>query len=180
MKSMRKKLKTTRPGYRAKEAPLENLEDIIQKVKVLAEPLCEAEGMELVHVEFQREPVGRILRVYIDKPGRVTLDDCVLINRQLGDLLDVNLESEESYNLEVSSPGFDRPLGKKHDFEKFEGKTVRIKTCEPVDGQKNFKGILMGISGEIVKLSFDGKIIAIPFQKITKARLVGYNGENGC
>ena len=87
-------------------------QEIIAQTKSLAQRLCEAEGMELVHVEFQREAGGRVLRLYIDQPGGVTLNDCVNISRQMGDLLDVNIENMGPYNLEVSSPGTDRPLSK--------------------------------------------------------------------
>ncbi len=117
---------------------------MITQANKLAASLCEAEGVELVHIEYQQETGGRILRLYIDKPGGVTLDDCVIVSRQLGDLLNVKLETEETYRLEVSSPGPDRPLGNALDFEKFKGNVAKIKTHQPVDGQKNFKGVLWG------------------------------------
>jgi ribosome maturation factor RimP len=89
---------------------------MVAKVWRLAEPLCLSEGLELVHVEYQREPAGRTLRIYLDKPGGVTLDDCVNISRQLSDLLDVGLETEAPYRMEVSSPGIQRPLGRLERF----------------------------------------------------------------
>jgi ribosome maturation factor RimP len=180
MKAQRKKTKTKRPEPSGEKYFLASKAKIVNQVKELAESLCQAEGMELVHVEYQREPSGRTLRLYIDKPGGVTLDDCVNISRQLGDILDVNLDSDGSYNLEISSPGPDRPLGKKEDFERFKGKEARIKVAEPVDGKKNFKGVLLGIAGDVVTLLIDDKKVTIAFQKILKARLVNYNGENGC
>ena len=125
-------------------------EKIIAQVKDLIEPLCEAEGMELVHIECQREAGGKILRLYIDRPGGVTLDDCGHISRQSSDLLDVYLENAGPYSLEVSSPGPNRPLGKKLDFERFKGNRVNIKTAQPIDGKQKFKGVLMSISEEIV------------------------------
>ncbi len=161
---------------------------IASQVMNLAGPLCEAEGMELVHVEYQREARGRMLRLYIDKPGGVVLNDCVCISRQLNDILDVELENSGAYNLEVSSPGLDRPLGKKEDFEKFSGKPVMIRFSRPSNGtvgkkRKNetVKGILMGISEDVVRISVDaGKTIEIPFGEISRARLVNYNGESTC
>lgn len=144
---------------------------ITGQVKALAEPLCASEGLELVHVEFQREANGRILRLYIDKPGGINLDDCVGISRQMGDILDVNLEEMGPYNLEVTSPGPDRPLAKHDDFETFKGNRVKIKTNRPLNGQKNFTGILMGISGEHVNLQIGNEDIVIPYQDISKARL---------
>ena len=159
---------------------LESRAKMVTQANKLAAPLCEAEGVELVHIEYQQETGGRILRLYIDKPGGVTLDDCVIVSRQISDLLDVKIETEETYRLEVSSPGPDRPLGNALDFEKFKGNVAKIKTHQPVDGQKNFKGVLLGISEGTVKLLVNEKTVAIPFQEITKARLVNYYGENRC
>ena len=96
---------------------LESRAKMVTQANKLAAPLCEAEGVELVHIEYQQETGGRILRLYIDKPGGVTLDDCIIVSRQLSDLLNVKIETEETYRLEVSSPGPDRPLGNALDFE---------------------------------------------------------------
>lgn len=147
---------------------------LVSRVSALAETLCDAEGMELVYVEFLREPAGRILRIYIDKPGGLSLNDCVSVSRQLGDLLDVDLEDLGSYSLEVSSPGLERPLWKIRDYDRFKGRIARIKTRVPVENQKNFKGILLGLTGEIVTLQVEGteRTVAIPFKDIARARLV--------
>jgi ribosome maturation factor RimP len=133
--------------------------------------------MELVHVEYQYEPGGLILRIYIDKPGRVTLDDCVLISRQLNDLLDIQLDGGNAYHLEVSSPGLDRPLSKLEDYERFKGEVARIKTIESLDGIRNFKGLLMGTSGENINIMVENRVFSIPYKGIQKARLVDYNGD---
>jgi len=154
--------------------------DIAAQVMRLAEPLCESEGIELVHVEHQVEQSGRTLRLYIDKPGGVTLDDCAVISRQLGDILDVNLEAGGSYHLEVSSPGPERPLGKKQDYERFKGKTVKIRTIRPVNDRRNFRGVLMGVSEDVITVMVNGEKIAIPFVEIARGRLTSNNGENGC
>ncbi|MCP4345909.1 MAG: ribosome maturation factor RimP [Desulfobacterales bacterium] len=172
-----------------------------REIRLIVEPLCEAEGMELVHVEYQRETGGRVLRIYIDGPGGVTLDDCVGISRQLSDLLDVSSEGSgeenEPYSLEVSSPGPERPLGKESDFERFKGSMAKIKTA-PSDGtdnsrpqkQKTYKGVLLGISGTpqisgqiseqnsqsseiFVNLLVSKETVLIPFREIIRARLVG-------
>jgi len=140
-------------------------------VRSLAEPLCASEGLELVHVEYQREANGRILRLYIDKPDGINLDDCVGISRQMGDILDVNLENIGPYSLEVTSPGPQRPLTKHADFEKFKGNRVKIKLSRELRGQKNLTGILMGISGEQVNLQLGEEAIVIPYQDISRARL---------
>jgi len=146
--------------------------EIAAAAHVLIEPLCEAEGIELVHVEYQREAGGRILRMYIDKSGGVTLDDCAAISRQAGDILDVGFENDGPYNLEVSSPGLDRPLVKLKDFEIFKGKQAKIRTDQPLNGQKNFKGVLLGSANDEVQININNKTVNIPFDKITKARLV--------
>ena len=151
---------------------------VIAGVEAAAQPLCESEGIELVHIEYQREPAGWILRLYIDKTGGVNIDDCANISHQLNDLLDVNLEDIGPYNLEVTSPGPDRPLSKRSDFERFKGNSARIKTVQPLNGQKNFKGVLGGVSGEQVKLSIGDKTIDISLDNILKARLVNFSGEN--
>lgn len=174
-----KKNKTKKPGFRESSFSMESRIKIAARVKELAEPLCESEGVELVYVEYQPEAGGMILRLFIDKPKGVTIDDCIYISRQLGDILDVNLEDAGAYRLEVSSPGPDRPLWEKNDFDRFKGSVARIRTCRPFDGQKNFKGVLLGISDETVKLMVDNKNVAIPFQEIIRARLVNY-GENRC
>ena len=146
-------------------------------VRGLLEPLCDGEGVELVHIEYQREMGGRVLRLYIDRPGGVTLDDCVNISRQSGDLLDVHIENIGPYSLEVSSPGPDRPLGKKEDFVKFKGKKARIKTVHAFEGRKKFKGVLLGTSGEAVQLLVNDQTVSIPLEKIARARLVDYRPD---
>jgi ribosome maturation factor RimP len=140
-------------------------------VRSLAEPLCASEGLELVQVEFQRESNGRILRLYIDKPDGINLDDCVRVSRQIGDILDVNLEDLGPYSLEVTSPGPRRPLAKQEDFEKFKGNRAKIKTSRLLNGQKNFTGVITGISGKQVNLQIGEQTVAIPYQDISKARL---------
>ncbi len=144
---------------------------VIKQVWPLAEPLCESEGLELIQVEYQRESNGRILRLYIDKPDGIRLDDCVAVSRQMGDILDVHLENVGPYSLEVTSPGPERPLARRQDFAKFKGKRVKIKTFEPLNGRKNFKGVLLGISGDEVNLQLEGQNIAIAYSDISKARL---------
>jgi ribosome maturation factor RimP len=161
--------KSSRPGNRL--YPKVNEQKIVDQVGALAKPVCESEGLELIHVEFQRESGGRILRLYIDKPDGVNLKDCVVISRQMTDIIDVNLDDIGPFNLEVTSPGSSRPLVSNEDFEKFKGNQVKIKTNRSIDGQKNFKGILLGISDGRVNLQLGEQIFAIPNQDILKARL---------
>jgi ribosome maturation factor RimP len=153
---------------------------IVSTAWSLAEPLCAAEGMELIHAECRREPGGRILRLYIDRPGGVTIADCAAISRQLGDLLDCKLETEVAYMLEVSSPGVERPVSRPADFEKFTGKTARIRTTTPINGRKNFTGALSGVMGDGVHLQMETETVLIPFHEISTARLVNDNGDGKC
>ena len=149
----------------------------VDMVARLAEPLCNGESLELVHVEYQREPGGLTLRLYLDKPGGVTLDDCVDVSRQLEDMLDVHAQDAPPYRLEVSSPGPDRPVGKLKDFNRFAGHRAKIRVATAVSGRKNFTGVLAGAVGEKVHLQVDEETVSLDFKDITRARLINYNGE---
>ncbi len=152
-------------------------EGLIKKIYDFAEPLCESEDIELVHIENIFENSRSILRVLIDKDGGVLIEDCVNISRQLNDILDVNLEQFSAFTLEVSSPGLDRPLTKKEDFQRFNGEKVKIKTDMAIEGQRNFKGVLAGLKNESVELTSDNKNYSIPFNIIKKARIISDFGE---
>ncbi len=145
---------------------------VISRIWSLAEPLCESEGLELIQVEYQRESAGRILRLYVDKPDGIKLDDCVGVSRQMSDILDVNLEDVGPYSLEVTSPGPERPLAKKEDFDKFKGNRVKIKTYQPLNGRKNFTGVLLGLTGDEVSLQVDEQTLTLAVADISKARLI--------
>jgi len=148
-----------------------NKQKVVDHVTTLTEPLCVSEGLELIHVEFQREPGGKILRLYLDKAGGISLNDCIDVSRQLGDILEANLVEIGPYRLEVTSPGLDRPLVKQNDFEKFKGHRVKIRTIRPIRGQKNFTGVLLGISGEQIHLQIDNQRTTISYQDVSRARL---------
>ena len=150
-----------------------SVEAVLRRVREVVEPLCMAEGLDLVHVEFQREPAGRILRLYIDKPGGVSLDDCVRFSRQVSDLLDAVLDDGIGpYNLEVSSPGRERPLSREVDFQRFAGHSVRLRVRHAMEGQKNFTGRLAGVADGKVTLDLDGRTVTIGLQEIVRARLM--------
>ena len=148
-----------------------NQDPIIVGIEEVAEPLCLAEGFELVHVERLSDRGGMLVRIYLDKPGGITIDDCVHMTRQLGDLIDVHLEDIDSYRLEISSPGLKRPLKKAADFERFKGKKVKIETVELIDGRKRFTGILNGIQNGRVEVVVNKNTIAFQFEQISKSRL---------
>ena len=145
------------------------------KIRELAEPLIEAEGMELICAECLRMKSRWLVRIYIDREGGVTIDDCETISNQLGDVLDVNDVPPGQYTLEVSSPGLDRPLERDKDFIRYKGARVLIKTDEKIEGTKNFHGKLMDYVEEngqkIVVLDVSGMIRRIPRERVTKARL---------
>ncbi|MCB2147025.1 MAG: ribosome maturation factor RimP [Deltaproteobacteria bacterium] len=156
---------------------LKRQREFVDSVTRLAEPLCIDEGMELVHVEYQREPGGLTLRLYLDKPGGVTLDDCVNISRQLEDLLDVHTQDAPPYRLEVSSPGLDRPVGKLNDYIRFKGHRAKIRLTTAMQGRQNFTGVLAGVIDEMVQLQVDNETVSLNFKDISRARLINFNGE---
>lgn len=137
----------------------------------LITPIVEESNYELVDVEYKNEAGGMVLRVYVDKLGGITIDDCSIISRELSTVLDVNDLISNSYRLEVSSPGLRRPLKKKNDFEKYKERTVKIKTKELIMERKNFLGVLKGIENETVMIEIDGKMYSVPLDSIVKANL---------
>jgi ribosome maturation factor RimP len=146
--------------------------------KFLAEArdiICEIaaqQGLELIDVEYQREPGGWVLRVLIDRqPGGITIGDCTDISREIGDVLEVKDIMAFPYRLEVSSPGVNRPLKKVQDFEQHLGETVSITTLEPLDGRKHFKGKLSGLHGDLVEVAIDGQGLTVPLAAVKKARV---------
>jgi ribosome maturation factor RimP len=172
-KKREKTAPSEKPGpNRRVQAETGGEQEIVGRVWELAEPLCAAEGVELIHVEFQREAGGRILRLYIEKDGGVSLDDCTCVSRQLSDTLDIKLDTEAPYTLEVSSPGARRPVSRPADFERFRGYLIKIRLARPKNGQKNFTGILAGYRDQTVWLTIGGETIGIDPAEITKARLV--------
>ncbi len=145
----------------------------VKKLKEIIVPFCEGEGFELVHIEQVTQNRESIIRIFLDKPLGITLDDCVYASRQLGDLIDIHLENIGTYRLEVSSPGPNRPLNKKEDFQRFKGEKVKIEVKEPIDNRKKFIGILETINDDSVVIAVDGKQVEISDQAISKAILAG-------
>ena len=125
---------------------------VVETVKSIAEPIVQELGLELVDVEFVREGRDWYLRVYIDKDGGVTLDDCEAVSMPLSDRLDELDPIEQSYLLEVSSPGVERPFKTDRDFERAVGEYVRAKLYTAVNGRKTVEGILENFDGETVTI----------------------------
>jgi len=144
---------------------------LLEGVRQAAEPILEAYGLELVNVEYQREAQGWVLRIFIDREGGVTIDDCAQVSGELGTILEVRELIPNPYILEVSSPGLTRPLKKAEDFQKFRNHLVKIKTFEPLEGRRNFKGTLLGLEGDLVRVEVDGQGYEIPLKSIAKANL---------
>jgi ribosome maturation factor RimP len=139
----------------------------------LLEPAVTALGCELVGVEYHPSGKHSLLRVYIDRPEGVTVDDCSAVSYQVSGLLDVEDPIPGHYTLEVSSPGLDRPLFQARDFERFAGQQVKIRTRFPVAGQRNFRGLLQGMQGQQVVIDEqDGRRVELPLDQIEQARLV--------
>ena len=145
---------------------------IADKVQEIAERVAIDHGLELVHTEVAGPENKPIVRVFIDKPQGVTHDDCSEMSLHLGTILDVEDFIHASYTLEVSSPGLERGLYKQADFERFTGSNARIKTRQPIAGQRNFRGRLLGLEGD--QVLFDDRTsgqVKIPLNIITKANL---------
>jgi ribosome maturation factor RimP len=143
----------------------------ITRIWELAAPLAEGEGMEIVDVEFRPEGSrgGRVLRLYLDKEGGLSVDDLTRVSRRLSELLDAEDAVEGAYTLEVSSPGINRPLKKPEHFTRFVGKRIRVRTRDMIDGRRSFLGILAQVAGDSVILTQEGKQYQIPFSMIDKS-----------
>lgn len=129
-------------------------------------------GFELVDAELGGARHHQTLRVYIDSPRGVTVDDCADVSRQLSAILDVEDPIPGSYTLEVSSPGLDRPLVTPADYRRFEGAEVKIRLGRAQDGRRNFRGRIVETTAEDVVVEVDGERFALPFADIERARLV--------
>ncbi len=146
-------------------------EGVIESVREILNPLLLEGGLELVDLEYRREGRGRVLRIYIDKEGGVTVDDCAKLSRELGILLDVHDVIPGSYNLEVSSPGLTRALKRPRDFERFRGKMVKIKTKMDIEDRRVFVGRLLDFADNVATVLVDGRTYFIEYDKIEKANL---------
>jgi len=146
-------------------------EEIKEKIKKIIEIPILKKNMELVDLEWRRERRGWVLRIFIDKPGGVTIEDCAKISEIVGEILDREDIIHHSYVLEVSSPGIERPLVKKEDYERFKGEKAKITLKTPVSGRKNFTGIILGIKENLVQIEVEGKVWELPLDNIKKANL---------
>ncbi|MGQ9658929.1 MAG: ribosome maturation factor RimP [Thermochromatium sp.] len=139
---------------------------------LLARRVVESLGYELVGVEYFRQGSRATLRVYIDHERGITLDDCTVVSHQLSGVLDVENPISDRYDLEVSSPGLDRPLVLPEHFGRFAGRRVRVRLSEKVEGRRKLEGVLLGLAQGSIALRAEGRDWAIPMTYIDSARLI--------
>jgi ribosome maturation factor RimP len=143
------------------------------QLQQLLAPTVTALGYELVGVEnIRRGGHTELLRVYIDSPNGITLSDCEQVSYQISGVLDVQNPIPGAYNLEVSSPGLDRPLFTQEHFKRFIGHQIKVRMIEAFDGRRNFTGLLQQVPNGNVVVVVDGTEYSLPYEKIEKAHLV--------
>jgi ribosome maturation factor RimP len=175
-----------KPTFLLQSMPFMVKEEILGKISEIAERVGRSEGIEIVDVELLGSGRGRLLRIYIDRPGAAAADqphgvshaDCEFISQQVGTILDIeDVIPGDSYTLEVSSPGLERKLSKVKDFERFVGHKAKVVLREPVENQRRWEGKLAGISQGVVALEVAaldpaaGRIIRFPLDQVQKANL---------
>ena len=145
---------------------------IEERVQAIAERVAIDHGLELVHAEVAGPENKPIVRIFIDKPNGVTHADCSEVSLHVGTILDVEDFIHASYTLEVSSPGLERGLYKRADYERFAGRLAKLKTRQPINGQRNFRGRIVGLDGDdaVFEDRTSGRL-NIPLDSITKANL---------
>ena len=145
---------------------------VSEQIREMAAEVAAKNGVELVHIEEKGTGKSRTLRVFIDKPEGVSIEDCSTVSREFGASLDAEDLIHTEYILEVSSPGLERELYSLKDFERFAGSLAKVKTHKPVDGQKNFRGKITKVEGE--EIFFDDRTsgeVSFPYEAVAKANL---------
>jgi len=152
-------------------------DDICERVRAISQPILEALQLELVDVEYKRTGRDAILRLFVDKEGGITLDDCAHFSTEFSAVMDIEDFIPCEYNLEVSSPGLDRPLKTAADYERFKGRLVKVRTYELFaddsgNKRKTFLGYLDGLQdGNVVLKLTEGQTASIPLERVAKANL---------
>ncbi len=146
--------------------------DVVRRAEELLDGPVRHLGYELVACEFRTIGGRPTLQVFVDREGGVGIADCVAVNRGIGDLLEVEELLEGTFNLEVSSPGLDRPLRKEADFLRFVGREVRIRTFEPIDGRRNYRGFIRGAEDGMVTVEVDTRPHEVPVAAMERANLI--------
>jgi ribosome maturation factor RimP len=145
--------------------------DVEDLVNAMLNKIVEGKDIEIIDVMFDKEGGQWLLRVYIDRPEGVSMDDCTFVNETLGKELDALDPIPHSYVLEVSSSG-EKPLRKESDYARFRGRQVLVNTYVPINGMKSLEGKLLGLVDDVIKLEIHGKPVDIPMSKVSQARLV--------
>ncbi|MBE9533199.1 MAG: ribosome maturation factor RimP [Proteobacteria bacterium] len=145
---------------------------VSDQIEQLIEVPIESLGYELVGIEYVKNGQHTVLRIYIDAEQGIGIEDCERVSHQVSGILEVEDPITSAYSLEVSSPGFDRPLFKQRDFERFAGSEAKLSMRLPIQGRRNFKGLLHGFSEGDILIEVDGEIYELPLSKLSKAKLV--------
>lgn len=145
---------------------------ISDQIELLVEAPIESLGYELVGVEYIKNGADTVLRLYIDAEQGIGIEDCERVSHQVSGILEVEDPISSAYALEVSSPGFDRPLFKERDFVRFAGQEVKITMKLLIQGRKNFRGILQGFNDGNILIDVDGEIYDLPLTKLSKAKII--------
>jgi len=148
------------------------MSSIAEQVQNLLTGSVQIEGCELVHFEYLPRGKGSLLRIYIDKPEGINLDDCTRISKHVSVLLDVENLIPHNYVLEVTSLGIERPLFTESDYQRFTGETVQLVTKQKIEKRRNFSGLIHSFSEGVLSLECEEETYQIPFTQIRKANLV--------
>ncbi len=154
-----------------------DIQATLEKIEERLSPALEHLGYTLIEREIVHEAGRFVLRLYIDKEGGVTIDDCERASHGVEDLIEVEELIPSSYSLEVSSPGINRPLRRRDDFQRFSGSKIKLRTREQIDGRANYKGTLEGVDGDDILMEVDGSHYRIPFQMLLKAKVEEETGS---
>ena len=146
--------------------------EVQRRVEEIADSLLKDEGLELVDLEYRREGRRWVLRLFIDKEGGVTVEDCATVSRELADILDAKDAIPEAYVLEVSSPGLNRRVRKRRDFFRFAGRKVEVRLAALHDGRRKIVGTILGVEGEAVVVAAPEATYTIALENIARATLV--------
>ncbi len=138
----------------------------VDDITPLVEGKLASMGLELYEMKYHRAGRHSVLKIVIDKPGGVTIDDCEQASRELSVMLDVEEFSKTPYSLEVSSPGIDRPLRYERDFQRARGHDVTVELEEPIENRKRITGTVQECSSGMIVLACDGKIVEIPLEVV--------------
>lgn len=147
-------------------------DSIAKRIDKIAADAAKENGVEFVHSEIVGSRRNAVVRIYIDKPDGVTIEDCSTVSRAVEAVMDAEDFMPSAYVLEISSPGLERPLFSIGDFERFVGKKAKVKTLEPINGQANFSGRIAEVeASQIVLEDKTNGIVRIPFDRVEKANL---------